>query len=85
MVSDVFLLPDSEELVSYVMGLENIKPEEAMSIFTGVVSQLGPHGSIVPVPNANALIITENSQLIRTLIEIKNRIDIPLNVMIFSQ
>jgi general secretion pathway protein D len=77
LVSDVFLLPDSEELVSYVMGLDNIKPEEAMSIFTGVVSQLGPHGSIVPVPNANALIITENSQLIRTLIEIKNRIDIP--------
>lgn len=77
LVSDVFLLPDTEELVSYVMGLENIKPEEAMSIFTGVVSQLGQHGSIVPVPNANALIITENSQLIRTLIDIKNRIDIP--------
>ncbi|PQJ27345.1 secretin N-terminal domain-containing protein [Rubritalea profundi] len=77
LVSDASLLPDSEELVSYVMGLQNIKPEEAMSIFTGVVSQLGAHGSIVPVPNANALILTENSQLIRTLIEIKERIDIP--------
>ena len=76
LISDVLLLPDSEELVSYVMGLDNIKPEEAMSIFTGVVSQLGPHGSIVPVPNANALIITENSQLIRTLIKIKERIDV---------
>ncbi|MFT5883055.1 MAG: general secretion pathway protein D [Crocinitomicaceae bacterium] len=77
LVSDAFLLPDSEELVTYIMGLDNIKPEEAMSIFTGVISQIGAHGSIVPVPNANALIITENSQLIRTLIEIKERIDIP--------
>ncbi|WP_018968924.1 secretin N-terminal domain-containing protein [Rubritalea marina] len=77
LVSDPTLLPDTEELVSYVMGLENIQPEEAMSIFTGVISQLDAHGSIVPVPNANALIITENSQLVRTLIAIKQRIDIP--------
>ena len=77
LVTDELLLPDSEELVSYVMAFDNIKPEEAMSIFTGVVSQLDAHGSVVPVANANALIITENSQLIRTLIELKNRIDIP--------
>lgn len=77
LVTDQLLLPDSEELVSYVMAFENIKPEEAMSIFTGVVSQLDAHGSVVPVANANALIITENSQLIRTLIELKERIDIP--------
>ncbi|MFC4993629.1 secretin N-terminal domain-containing protein [Rubritalea tangerina] len=77
LVSDALLLPDGEELVTYVMGFDYIKPEEAMSIFTGVVSQLDAHGSVVPVPNANALIITENSQLIRTLISIKERIDTP--------
>lgn len=77
LVADPSMLPDSEELVSYVMTLDNVRPEEAMSIFTGVISQLDAHGSIVPVANANALIITENSQLIRTLIAIKDRIDIP--------
>lgn len=77
MIMDAELLPDDEQLVTYVMSFDNIKPEEAMSIFTGVVSQVDPHGSIVPVANANALLITENSQLIRTLVQLKDRIDIP--------
>ncbi len=77
LVSDALLLPDNEQLVTYVMSFDFIRPEDAMSIFTGVIAQVDPHGSIVPVPNANALLITENSQLIRTLIQLKERIDIP--------
>ena len=76
-ISDALLLPEGEELVTYVMSFDYIKPEDAMSIFTGVIAQVSAHGAIVPVPNANSLLITENSQLIRTLISIKERIDIP--------
>ncbi len=69
-------LPNSEELVTYTMHFDHIGPEDALSIFTGVIAQVQSHGSIVAVPNTKTLLITENSQLIRTLIEIKNRIDV---------
>ncbi len=72
-----FGLPDGEQLVTYVMTLNYISPEEALTILTSIISQISEKGSIVAVPNASALIITENSALIRTLINIKNRIDIP--------
>lgn len=77
LITDPLLLPDTEELVTYLMPLQNIKPEDALRIFTSVVAQLNPHGAIVPVPNASALIITENSALIKTLVDLKNRIDVP--------
>lgn len=70
-------LPKGDEVVSFVMPLKYIKPDEIVRTFTQVIGQFGPYGSIAAVPNASAVVVTENSALIRTLIELKEQIDVP--------
>ncbi|HEY8992082.1 MAG TPA: secretin N-terminal domain-containing protein, partial [Luteolibacter sp.] len=70
-------LPDGDEVVHYVMTLRYLKPEQAQQVFNQIVGQFGPYGSIAAVPNASALVITENTPLIRKLIELKDQIDKP--------
>ncbi len=70
-------LPVGDEVVQYVMTLKHIKPDEATRIFQSVVVQLNAFGSIVPVPNSSALVITENSSLIRSLIDLLAQVDKP--------
>ncbi len=68
-------LPQSDALVAYVMTLQYINPEEAVRIFPQIV-QMNNYGSIVAVPNASAVIITENVPLIRQLIALRERVDV---------
>lgn len=69
-------LPDNEELCHFVMPLVHISPEEAAKAFQQVV-KLHSYGAIMPMKNAAALIITENSTTIRSLYEIAQVIDVP--------
>jgi len=73
-------LPQEDRVVSYVMNLKYIKPEEIVNTFTTVVGQLGPYGSITPVPNAGSVVITEKTSLIRRLVELKEQIDVSASV-----
>lgn len=77
LITDEADLPQGDNVVTYIMPLKSILPEEAKKTFEAVVTQLHPYGSIVAVPNASALIITENASLIRQFIEIRDRIDKP--------
>lgn len=70
-------LPEGDAVISYVMNLQYLKPEAAMATFNQVVGQFGAYGSIAPVANASAVIITENTSLIRKLIDLKKEIDVP--------
>ncbi len=74
--SDPQSLPNGEIVASYFMQLHYIDPNEASSIFQTHVT-LHPYGSVVPVPNAQAVVITENSSLIRQLIALRELIDVP--------
>ena len=76
-ITDESELPFNDEIVSFAMRLNYIKPEEAVRIFQSVVGQFGPAGSVATVPNASAIIITDNALLIRSFLEIKKQIDIP--------
>lgn len=73
-------LPETDVVITYVMTLSHIKPDQAVNIFTQVVGQLGAYGSISAVPNASAVIITEKASLISSLVELKNSIDVPGSV-----
>lgn len=73
-------LPQDDRVVSYVMSLKFIKPEEIIRTFTTVVGQFGPYGSVTPINNAGAVIITEKTSLIRRLIELKEEIDVSSSV-----
>ncbi len=73
-------LPEDDRVVSYVMNLKFIKPEEIVRTFTTVVGQFGAYGSITPIPNAGAVVITEKTSLIRRLIELVEEIDVSSSV-----
>ncbi len=73
-------LPEGDAVISYVMTLSYIKPAEAVNTFTQIIGQFGAYGSIAAVPNASAVVITENTSLIRKLIDLKKEIDKPGSV-----
>jgi general secretion pathway protein D len=70
-------LPEGDAVISYVMNLKYIKPDEALRTFTQIIGQFGAYGSIAAVPNAASVVITENTSLIRKLIDLKAEIDKP--------
>jgi type II secretion system protein D len=69
-------LPDGEVVASYVLPLTHLAASDAVEIFNQFIV-LHPYGGMVAVPVANQVVITENSTLIRRLIDVKNLIDIP--------
>lgn len=75
-ITDPADLPKDDQVVTYVMTLNHIKPEEVVRTFTTIVGQFGAYGSITPVANAGAVVITEKTSLIRRLIDLKEQIDV---------
>jgi len=74
--SDPRSLPSGERIISYYMPLRYISAKDAMVAFQGYVSKRAT-GSMIAVPNVNAVVITDNTPLIRRLIELQKLIDIP--------
>ncbi|MFU8893669.1 MAG: type II secretion system protein GspD [Luteolibacter sp.] len=70
-------LPEGGVVISYIMSFDHIKPENAVNAFQQVVGQFGAFGSIAPIPNTASVVITENTTLIRKLIDLKREIDKP--------
>jgi type II secretion system protein D len=69
-------LPQQDQVVSYYMALNYISPDEAKAIF----DQQAPvhsYGSYVPAPSAQAIILTEDTSVLRQLIALKELIDVP--------
>lgn len=80
-IDDPLDLPQSDQLVTYKMQLENLKPDEALRVFNQVMGARAGNGrSITAVENASSLIIAENSAVIRQLIKLKDGIDLPVKV-----
>jgi general secretion pathway protein D len=75
--SETDILPEGDEVIAYVMPFRFLKPDQAVTLFQNIIGQAGGYGSIVSVPNASALVITENTSVIRKLIDLKEQIDKP--------
>jgi type II secretion system protein D len=73
-------LPDTDVVITYVMALSYIKPDQAVNIFTQIIGQFGAYGSISAVPNASAVVITEKASLIKSLVDLQKTIDVPGSV-----
>lgn len=73
-------LPDTDVVVTYVMTLSHIKPDQALNVFTQIIGQFGTYGSISAVPNASAVVITEKASLVKSLVELQKSIDVPGSV-----
>jgi general secretion pathway protein D len=73
-------LPNTDVVITYVMTLNHIKPDQVLNIFTQVIGQFGAYGSIAAVPNASAVVITEKASLIKSLVDLQKTIDVPGSV-----
>ena len=62
------------ELVSTVFQLENVTAEEAQA---EIVKLLGPQGSVVPLPRAQRIVVTETGGQLRTIRDAIQRIEDP--------
>lgn len=67
-------LPENDVVIEYFMRLDHVDPVEAASIFTNHLG-LNPYGRITPVISPAGLLITENSSIVRQLIQLKGVID----------
>ena len=72
-------LPESDQIINYVLYLKNIGAEEAQRSLTQIItpSRQGGMSKITPVPAAGALILTDTVPAIRLAIALQERIDVP--------
>jgi len=69
-------LPPGDQIVSYYMPLRYIAAKDALTTFQAYVTKRAT-GSMIAIPNVNAIVVTDNTPLIRRLIDLKHFIDIP--------
>ncbi len=69
-------LPESDEVVTFIMPLSNLSPEKAAETFSQIVPSHS-YGNITALENATAVVVTDNSSVIRRLLELRDQIDVP--------
>jgi general secretion pathway protein D len=69
-------MPTGEEIISYYMPLNHISANEALTVFNTHILPRA-YTSFVPVSSAQAVVITETTNVIRGLIALKDLIDVP--------
>ena len=76
-ISEYDELPENEQVVTFLKKLEYADPTE-LATTLGQAIPAGPLGpGITPLPKAGALLITENTVIIRGLLRIIREIDLP--------
>jgi general secretion pathway protein D len=70
-------LPPGEQVISYIMRLNFLTAQEAAPIFNQHFAPTQPFGSVVAVPSANVLLITESAAVVREMIRLQELIDVP--------
>ncbi len=74
--SDASKLPDTDQVVNFVMEFTYIQPAEAAIIFERVMP-LHEYGQLTPVEGTPVLLLSENASTIRRLAELRDKIDVP--------
>jgi general secretion pathway protein D len=76
-VSDETDIPEGDHVISYLFKLRYADPQELQQALGQYLSPPQPYTSFLALPKAGAILITENSSVIRTLARIINQVDIP--------
>jgi len=69
-------LPKSDVIVTFLLPLQYLDSEKAAQAFLQIVPKHS-YGNVIGVPNAHALMITENSNTIRAYIDLARQVDLP--------
>ena len=76
-VSDPNKIPENERLISYLFTFQYRNPVEMQQTFGQYLSPPQTWTSLLANPKTNTLLVTDRSSVIRSLIEIANKMDIP--------
>ncbi len=75
LLSEEELLPQSDQVLSFYKPLAFLSPEDATAVLQGVI-QMNAYGSLVSVPNTNAVIITDKTAVIEKALAVLRLIDV---------
>src|SRR5207302_4755183 len=76
-VSDETEIPDGDHVISYLFKLRYADPTELQQALGQYLSPPQPYTSFLALPKAGAILVTENSSVIRTLARIIDQVDVP--------
>jgi general secretion pathway protein D len=76
-ISDETEIPDGDHVVSYLFKLRYADPQELQQALGQYLSPPQPYTSFLALPKAGAILVTENSSVIRTLAKIIYQVDVP--------
>jgi type II secretion system protein D len=76
-ISDETEIPDGDHVISYLFKLRYADPQELQQALGQYLSPPQPYTSFLALPKAGAILITENSSVIRALARIVNQVDVP--------
>src|SRR5207237_7904436 len=75
-ISDETEIPDGDHVISYLFKLRYADPQELQQALGQYLSPPQPYTSFLALPKAGAILVTENSSVIRTLARIINQVDV---------
>ncbi|HWY41078.1 MAG TPA: secretin N-terminal domain-containing protein [Chthoniobacterales bacterium] len=76
-ISDETDIPDGDHVISYLFKLHYADPQELLQALGQYLSPPQPYTSFLALPKAGAILVTENSSVIRTLAKIIDQVDMP--------
>jgi general secretion pathway protein D len=76
-ISEETEIPDGDHVISYLFKLRYADPQELQQALGQYLSPPKPYTSFLALPKAGAILVTENSSVIRTLARIVDQVDVP--------
>ena len=76
-ISDETEIPSGDHVISYLFKLRYADPQELLQALGQYLSPPQPYTSFLALPKAGAILVTENSSVIRTLAKIIDQVDVP--------
>jgi len=77
LISDEADIPEGEHVISFLFKLHYADPVELQQVLGQYLSPPQSYTSFLALPKASAILITENSAVIRSLMHIVEQIDVP--------
>ena len=76
-ISDAADIPSGDHVVSFLFKLRYADPVELQQVLMQYLQPPSTYTSVLPLPKASAVLVTENSSVVRTLAHVIEQVDIP--------
>jgi type II secretion system protein D len=76
-ISDEAQIPDGDHVISFVFKLRYADPTELQQVLAQYLQPASNYTSFLALPKSGSVVVTENSSVIRSLVQIINQVDTP--------